>query len=103
MIGLRTAVVEGDLRVIHLLYWAGLKERVDVETVIWVIQNAVKDQKKVAEVIMSMWLEAHDMNARERSLIDTAVAEIKDKAIAESDDETIAYVDALHGWFGLLL
>jgi hypothetical protein len=103
MLGLRTAVLEGDLRVIHLLCWAGLRERVDVETVIWVIKNAGKNKTKVATDMMSMWLEVHDMGARERSLIDTAVAEIKDRAIAESDDETIAYVNALHGSFGLLL
>jgi len=99
MLGLRSAVGEGDLRLIHLLFWAGLTERVDIETVIWVIRNAGTNRIQVVEGIVWMFAESHSMNLLEMSLIEKTLAEIKDQAVVDSDEETMAFVQAIGEWF----
>jgi hypothetical protein len=101
MLGLQTAVTEGDLRVIHLLHWAGLWERVDIETLVWAIKNASKDRLNVLDEITRLWFEKHAMEIQEQFPIDKALAEMQDHAVAESDEETLSFVKAVKEWFGI--
>lgn len=95
MLGLKTAVTEGELRVIHLLFWAGLSDRVGIETVVWVIHNAAQNRFKVVEEVMKLWVEKHDIDVHEGSLLEEACQEVKEKAVAESDKEGLALLEAL--------
>lgn len=98
MLGLKTAVVSGDLRIIYLLFWAGLRERFDVETLIWVVQNT-KNRVQVIEEIFNIWAKLHEMDNRELSLIGKAMAEIKYQAVIESDKAALAFVEAISRLF----
>ena len=100
MLGLKKAVIDGELRVIHLLFWAGLHESVDIETIVWVIHNAGGNKVTVAMLVISLWLERHTIDLHEQSLLEMALAEVKEKGLAESDMEKVdmvAYVLEIYG------
>ena len=101
MLGLQTAVAEGDLRVIHLLHWAGLWERVDIETVVWVVKNASKDRLNVLNEITTLWFDNHATEIQELFPIEKALAEMRDQGVIESDEETLAFAKTVSGWFGI--
>jgi hypothetical protein len=83
------------LRAIHLLLWAGLKEKLDVKTVIWAVRNANRNRVNIVEDLLNMWLLQHDMNIDDLVKIEAALAEIKDQAEVESDRETLALVNGI--------
>lgn len=98
MIGLRTAVIDGDLRVINLLFWAGLWERVDVEMMIWVLHNARgsgRERHLVVVEVLVLWLEKHEMDLHEQSLMEKALEEFKEQHVGEWDHDTIDFVQTL--------
>ena len=97
MLGLKNAAAGGDLRVIHLLFWAGLWERVDVETMVWVIHNAGPDAERKREIFMKMlilWTEKHELTHHEKSIMQRALAEVKENATPEHNAESIDFFQA---------
>ena len=85
LLGLRTAISGGDLRAIHLLLWAGLREKLDVETVIWAVRNAGGNRVNVAEDLMTPWLIYCIVPIRDLMKFSRALSEIKDQAEVEFD------------------
>jgi hypothetical protein len=103
MLGLKTAVAEGDLRVIHLLNWAGLWERVDIEAMVWAIKNAGTNRLNVVDEVFYMWIYNHSMDLSEQSMIGKVLAEIRDQAVVKSDEETVAFVEEAKDILGVNL
>lgn len=54
LIGFKDAIAAGDLRVMHLLVWAGLREKVDLELVIEALPLAGGDKFVVMKTLLDM-------------------------------------------------
>ena len=89
MLGFKTALTEGNLRAIHLLFWAGLWDSVGVEEMLWVVQNAGRDRFNVTMEAIYLWCGAH----RDRREFEEISAELRGWAEADSDSETADYIN----------
>ncbi|KAE8440571.1 hypothetical protein EG329_007229 [Mollisiaceae sp. DMI_Dod_QoI] len=83
--GLKKAIIFGDVRAIHLLVWAGMLEKLDVDLLIWAFRNAGGD--KVAVINQLLRLNFSVMKDREARKIDKELSEIMDEAKQDGDQE----------------
>ena len=91
--GLKTAISAGDVRAIHLLEWAGLIEKLDIDTMIWALHNAGGNKLAVINQLLRLGFTAlWDLDARR---LGRALADIRDEAVAESDQEKLDFVKAI--------
>jgi hypothetical protein len=102
--GLKNAIAAGDTRVIHLLEWAGLISKLDIDTLLWAFRNSGGD--KIATVnqllrigsSMGTWNEDTNLTRVQKEL-----GEMRDEAEYEGDDEKRGFVkeildsETLHG------
>jgi hypothetical protein len=101
MLGFKTAVLEGELRVIHLLFWAGLWERVDVHTIVWVLHNTGRNRLNVALEVLRLWIEKRSTNLQDQLLLEMILNEFKEKVTAELDERMITFVDSVLQGIGM--
>jgi hypothetical protein len=91
--GLKTAICGGDVRAIHLLEWAGLIEKLDIDTLTWALHNAGGNKLAVINQLLRLGFTAlWDLDARQ---LGRALADIRDEAVAESDQEKLDFVKAI--------
>jgi hypothetical protein len=91
--GLRTAISTGDTRAIHLLHWAGLIEKLDTDTLIWALKNAGGGKQAVINHILRLGFNIlSDPDARK---LGRALADLRDEAVEESDQEKLEFVKAV--------
>jgi len=88
--GLKTAISVGDIRAIHLLEWAGLLEKLDVDTITWAFRNAGGD--KLATVNQLLRLGFTTMSDRDSRRIQWELAGMRDEAEVEDDQEKLNFV-----------
>ncbi len=88
--GLRTAISSGDIRAIHLLEWVGLLEKLNVDTLLWALRNAGGD--KLATVNHILRLGFTVMSDRDGRRVQKELAELRDEAEQEGDQEKFDFV-----------
>ena len=92
-IGLRNAISAGDVRVMHLLLWAGLEEHIDEHTIIYALRHAGGNKVQVVNLIL--------MQASRRPTkqiiyaIPQEIEEIKDEGRRENDQEKLDFIDVV--------
>jgi hypothetical protein len=89
--GLKTAITRGDIRAIHLLEWAGLIEKFDIETLTWAFRNAGGDKIATVNQILRLGF-AIDAD-RHCRIINRELADIRHEAEVKGDQATIDFVD----------
>jgi hypothetical protein len=90
--GLKTAITRGDIRAIHLLEWAGLIEKLDIETLTWTFRNAGGD--KIATVNQVMRL-ANFRSEKDSRRIQRELADMRDEAEREGDQTKFDFVQEI--------
>lgn len=90
-LGLKTAIATGDLRIIHLLQWAGISERFDREWLIWAIQNASGDRL----IVMKSLLFHCKLSQLDGYKFQTAMQKFRDRAERVSDQATVEFITEL--------
>jgi hypothetical protein len=98
LLGLKKAISVGDNRVIYLLIWAGLREKLDGDILNWAVRNVGGDKAAVIKLLLSKI----NLSDAEEYNFQKALAEIKGKAEQESDQEQLAFVDSVaNAWSGV--
>jgi hypothetical protein len=81
--------MDGNIRAIHLLQWAGLFQRLDMDMLIWAIQNAGGHKVAVVNHLLRIGFSIlSDPDARK---LGRALSSLRDDAIAEDDQEKLDY------------
>ena len=80
------------MRAVHLLFWAGLGERVDIETVIWVIQNAKRNRLHLVMELLKLWMLEHHNDDHDKSLMRKTSAEIRDHVGIMPGEDSVVFV-----------
>jgi hypothetical protein len=84
LLGLKNAIMAGDLRVIHLLEWAGLYGKPDVEFLIWAAHNAGGDKVTIMKRLLH-----GNFSDTEVIKFYSAMDQLRSKAERESDTLTL--------------
>ena len=92
MIGLKNAIVAGDIRVIHLLAWAGLITKLNIDTLIWAFRNSGGDKIATVNQLLRIGSAAVDLNL---TRIQKELGEMRDEAEYEGDEEKYRFVKEL--------
>jgi uncharacterized protein with HEPN domain len=94
--GLRNAIVAGDTRVIHLLEWAGLISKFDIDTLLWAFRNSGGDKIATVNQLLRIGSAAGMMN-KDTNLtrVQKELGEMRDEAEHEGDEEKHGFVKEL--------
>jgi hypothetical protein len=93
MSGLQTAILEGNIPAVHLLHWAGLIKKLDINTLIFALRNSGGDKLPVVNHILRLGFNIlSDPDARK---LGRALAELRDEAVHESDQEKLQLVHSV--------
>ena len=91
--GLNNAISTGDRRAIHLLVWAGLRERLDIDILIWALRNAGGDKYAVIKQLLVFLSSCTSgFSHRETNKLFRELAEIRGEAEKERSSENLAFV-----------
>lgn len=93
MTGLRTAILEGDIRAIHLLQWAGLDKRLDMDVMIWAIENA--QDNKIAVVNQLLRIGFSVISDSEARVLGRALSWLRDEAVQEKDEAKLEFFNSI--------
>ena len=88
--GLKNAIAAGDTRVIHLLEWAGLIGKLDPDTLLWAFRNAGGDKIAIVNQLLRIGFTA--MSNKDTTIVQKGLAEMRDEAEQEGDDEKREFV-----------
>jgi hypothetical protein len=83
--GLKTAITTGNIRAIHLLGWAGLIEKLDVETVTWTFRNAGGDKIATVNQILRLGFDCNLSLEKASRKIQRELVDMRDEAEVEGD------------------
>ena len=87
--GLRTAIIVGDIRAIHLLHWAGLIEKLDMDTLVWALRNAGGDKQAVINHLLRIGFSIlSDPDARK---LGRTLSHLRDEAVEEDDEDKLQF------------
>ena len=87
-IGLRNAISAGDVRVIHLLLWAGLIEKLDLDTITYTFRLAGGNKLQVVDqILLHGWWHSPE--------IPHEIEKIKDEAQRGNDQEKLEFIEAV--------
>ncbi|KAJ5053824.1 uncharacterized protein L3040_000115 [Drepanopeziza brunnea f. sp. 'multigermtubi'] len=97
--GLRSAIRAGSAPAIHLLLWSGLLENLDVEMLCWAFRNAGGEGVggKLRTVNQLLRLGFEDMGMRDEGRVERELADLRDEAKLEGDEEKVEFVRRLLG------
>lgn len=85
--------MDGDIRAIHLLQWAGLSEKLDMETLIWALKYSGGNRVAVINQLLRIgFVVLSDPDAR---TLGRALSELRDNAIEERDREKLEFFEAI--------
>jgi hypothetical protein len=94
--GLKNATVAGDTRVIHLLAWAGLISKLDIDTLLWAFRNSGGD--KIATVNQLLRIASGTvMTDTELIRFEKELGGMRDEAEQEGDEEKRGFVKEILG------
>jgi len=88
--GLKIAITVGDVRAIHLLLWAGLLEKLDVEILTWAFRNAGGDRIATVNQILRFGLVY--ICEKDFQKIQRALTDMQDEAEQEGDKAKFEFV-----------
>jgi len=99
-LGLQSAIAIGDLRIIQSLQWVGLHEKLDVQCLIWAMQNAGGGRLMVLKALLEMHLLCQKGLKRIQSFKDKdkfqlALYKEKDDAERTSDIATLQLLEGI--------
>jgi hypothetical protein len=89
---MKNAITVGDLRVIHLLLWVGLAEKIDLELVIHAISNAGGDKFAVLETLLHF---LKGLTHKEANNFWRATDKFRIRAELQGNEDDIAFINKL--------
>jgi len=89
MDGLRSAVSAGELRVVHLLLWAGLFKKLSIDTIIWSFRTAGGDKLAVVNHLVELGFSSLDYKEKRRVV--SELEDLEDEAIQNNDQDTFNF------------
>jgi len=90
--GLKNAIIAGDTRVIHLLAWAGLISKLDIDTFLWAFRNSGGDKIATVNQLLRIGSTTVDTNL---TRVQKELGEMRDEAEHEGDEEKHGFVKEL--------
>jgi len=93
--GLKNAVAIGDTRVIHLLEWYGLIEKLDIETLLWSIRNAGGDRIATVNQLLRLGFSNISSELRNARKIQRLLSDMEDEGKQDGDAEKLDFVNQL--------
>ena len=79
--------MDGDIRAVHLLHWAGMQGRLEMDTVVWALRNAGGNKKAVITHLLRLGFAVmSDPDARK---LGRALSNMRDEAMQQDDEETM--------------
>jgi hypothetical protein len=76
--------------------WAGLRERLETDTIIWALRNSGGDKGAVTKQLLSfLSFYNHEFSPRETNKLLKELAELRDEAEQEPDPDKLAFVKAV--------
>ena len=95
-IGLRNAISVGDTRVIHLLFWAGLRDTIGDHTIIYALRHAGGNKIQVVNhILMHASMRPANKTKITPYAVPQEIGDIKDEAQKEKDQEKLDFMDAV--------
>lgn len=85
--------MDGHIRAIHLLHWAGMLDRLEIDNVIWALQHAGGNRTAVVTHLLRLGFEVmSDPDARK---LGRALSNLRDEAVSEDDEEKMNFFQSI--------
>jgi hypothetical protein len=94
--GLKTAIITGNTRAIHLLEWYGLMDKLDVETLLWTFRNAGGDKIAIVNQILRIGNFSYlSTNLKDLRKVQRELSDMEDEAELEGDQAKLEFVTGI--------
>lgn len=81
--------MDGDIRAIHLLQWAGMVTHLEIETVVWALQHAGGNRGAVVTHLLRLIF--HELTDSEARKLGRALSSLRDDAVQDGDQAKLEF------------